>query len=537
VDQLRRLVLLAPVAVAAALFLPGIGERILYIGDEARYALLARNMVETGDWLVPRIGGEVHMEKSPLFIWTIAVLSLGRRDVTELTAVLPAALSGIGGVGATLLLGRRLFGPRAGLLAAFVLATTWGYFWHARLALADMMVTFFIVGGAVGFWAAAGSGEGRRLPMAVCWACLGLGFSAKGPAGLMPVLPFAAFLISEDGWRGLRKLRPLMGVAIVALISAPWALAFALQGEESYVKRVLLEDYLGPRLRPWDRFSELFFVFGPIGVGFLPWTPFLPAAVRNGWWRAEDAEVRRKFRFLAFWVLAYAVVITLMPHKRDRYLLPVHPALALMVGWLWDRWAARPVAGALRVHGWVWGGLVAAMAVAVLLPLRVRPELAVLIPPTLLQKLLLVGLLLAAAVVAVVAARSGRPLAMFAALCVPMVLVLAYETKVFVPAHNRMYDVKSFSRRVAARLGPEAQLVTYRWGPLSLQFYTRRTVQRVQDPAELERLLSAERPLYVVADERAWRTLPEATGRLWSFSDRATLGGRQVLVGSPVERP
>jgi len=198
---------LAPLTLAAMLFLPGIGERILYSGDEARYALLARNMVETGDWLVPRIGREVHLEKSPLFIWSIAALSLGHREVTELTAVLPAALSGIAGVGATLLLGRRMFDGRTGLLAALILATTWGYFWHARLALADMMVTFFIVVSLVAFWAGAADGASRRLPMALFWLCLGLGYSAKGPAGLMPLLPCAVFLVMEHGWRGLGRLR------------------------------------------------------------------------------------------------------------------------------------------------------------------------------------------------------------------------------------------------------------------------------------------------------------------------------------------
>src|SRR5262245_42399935 len=150
-DRRWRLAFLVPLVVAAALYLPGIGQRILYIGDEARYAVLARTMVETGDWLVPRIGAEVHLEKSPLFIWTIAALSLPARKVTELTAVLPAALSGIAGVGATLVLGRRLFGARAGLLSACVLVTTWGYFWYSRMALADMMVTFFSIGAAAAF--------------------------------------------------------------------------------------------------------------------------------------------------------------------------------------------------------------------------------------------------------------------------------------------------------------------------------------------------------------------------------------------------
>jgi 4-amino-4-deoxy-L-arabinose transferase-like glycosyltransferase len=515
------------------MFLPSIGQRIIYIGDEARYALLARNMLVTGDWLVPRLDGEVHMEKSPLFMWAIAALSLPGGHVTELTATLPAALSGIAGVGATLLLGRRLFGSRAGLLAAFVLATTWGYYWHARLVLADMMVTCFVVAGAIGFWAGAGRGPSRRWPLALFWACIGLGFSAKGPVGLMPIIPFAAFLVVEHGWRGLRTLRPLMGAAIVALISAPWALAFALQGEESYVRSVLVEDFLGPRLRLWDRPSEVFFALGPIGVGFLPWTPFLPAAVRNGWGRAEHADVGRAFRFLGYWALAYIIVITLMPHKRDRYLLPVHPALALMVGWLWDRWATRAAPGALRDHAWVWGSLVAAMGIAVLLPLHPRPELAVLIPPALGQRLLLSGLLLAAGGVAVAAARAGRPLAVFATVCASTALVLAYETQVFVAGHNLAFDVKALSRRLVSQVGPRDQLVTYQFGELALEFYTGRTIREVGSARDLEAFLSTGRPLYVVVSERSWRGLRDATGREWTVVDRADLGGRLMLVVTP----
>ena len=536
IDQHWRLIVLAPMALAAMLFLPGIGERILYGGDEARYALLARNMVETGDWLVPRIGREVHLEKSPLFIWSIAALSLGRREVTELTAVLPSALSGIAGVGATLLLGRKMFDTLTGLLAALTLATTWGYFWHARLALADMMVTFFIVAGLIGFWAGAGSGAARRGPLALFWLCLGLGYSAKGPAGLMPIVPCAVFLIVEHGWHGLGRLRPLMGVALVALVSAPWVLAFALQSEESYVTSVLIGDYLGPRLKLWNRFSELFFIVGPIGIGFLPWTLFLPAAVRGGWWSAEDEDVRRRFRFLLIWVLVYAIVITVMPHKRERYLLPTYPVLAVMIGWLWSQWATRPAAGALRAHAWAWGALAAVMAIVVLLPLRVRLEQAVLIPATVGGKLWLVGLLLAGAVVMVAAARAGRPLTAYVAVCTPMALILAYETRIFVPAFNRAFDVKSFARRLEARLAPDARLVTLGVGALSIEFYSHRSARAVRSPADVEQLLEASGPVHLVAEERSWRAVTEATGRPWQVWDQTTFAGKAVVVASPGER-
>jgi 4-amino-4-deoxy-L-arabinose transferase-like glycosyltransferase len=89
--------LLLPMLVAAALYLPGIGRRLIYAGDEARYAILARTMLETGDWLVPRLSGEVRMAKNPLFIWSIRVPA--RRQGDRVDRLLPAALCGIAGVG------------------------------------------------------------------------------------------------------------------------------------------------------------------------------------------------------------------------------------------------------------------------------------------------------------------------------------------------------------------------------------------------------------------------------------------------------
>lgn len=537
IDQRWRLAFLAPLIVAAALYLPGIGQRILYIGDEARYALLARNMVVTGDWLVPRLGDEVHMEKSPLFIWAIAALSLGGRQVTELTAVLPSALSGIGGVAATFVLARRLFGPRAGLLSAFVLVATWGYFWHARMALADMMVTAFAVAAAAMFATVVATGRSERWPTAACWAFLGLGLAAKGPVALLPLIPFGVFLVWEHGWRGLRTLRPLMGVAIVALISAPWALGFALGSGESYVQSVIMADYVGPRLRAWNSAAEVFFAAGPIGVGFLPWTPFLPFALLSGWWRTPHAATRRRFRFLLLWVAAYVVVITLLPHKRERYLLATYPMLAVMVGWLWDRWAAGALPESLRRHAWIWGAVATIMAVLVLSPFRARAEVMTLLPSSHSGRLLLVGLLLATAVLAVLAARRGRALATFAAVCVPMVLVLAYETRVYVTQHNRLFDIKSLARRIAARAASGDQLAAYRYQHLALQFYADRPVQRVTTPEQLQRLAADGRAVYVVADERSWPPPVDGANREWSVVDRARIAGRGFVVGATVARP
>ena len=530
--------LILPPLVAAALYLPGIGRRILYQGDEARYAILARTMLETGDWLVPRIGGEVHMEKTPLFIWGIAALSLPGGKVTELTAVLPAALSGIAGVGMTMILADRLFGLRAALLAGFVLATTWGYFWLARMALADMMVSLCVVASAAAFWAAvADEGASRRLPMGLFWVCVAVGLACKGPAGLMPLVCFGAFLIAEEGWSGLRKLRPLIGLVIVAAISMSWVIGFALQREASYVRTVLVEDFLSPNTPTWRHVRDVTFAIGPITIGSLPWTPLLPVAVWNGWWRAgTDRGLRRKFRFLLFWVLGYVVVMTALPQHRVRYLLPIFPALAVILGWQWDRWATRAQPVLLRGHGWAWAMLVAAMAGALLLPLRLGPELAVFIPVIPAQRFAIAGLLLVGAVLVVVAARAGSVLAMFAAVCTSMGFVLLAETQIAVAGYNRAFDIKSLSQRLAVRVGAQGELFTYRYHPLPIQFYSGHPVTRVGNPVSLATRAATGGTFYVVAEDFAWHDLVARTTQAWTVVDGADINGIRVLVGT-LRRP
>jgi len=522
--------LLVPVLVAAALFLPAIGRRTIYVSDEARYALLARNMIEHGHWLVPHIDGEVHLEKPPLYMWTIAVLSLIPGDVNEWTAALPAAVSGIAGVGMTFVLGRRLFGPLGAFLAALALATTSGYFWLARAVLADMTMTFFIVCSVWAFWSAIESPGSDVRPMIVCYVCLGLALSSKGPAGLLPVVVFAAFLITEDGWRGVRRLRLPMGAAIVALIASPWAAAFALQRETNYLQTVLRDDYMGPHVAMWGRVGEVFFAAGPLGLKFLPWSLFVPAALWYGC-RDADAATRRAFRFLLCWALVYVVLITITSHRRERYLLPVYPALALMVGGLWQRWMRSPDRRALRIHGWLWSATAAVAAIVLVSPLPLRTEEAVLLPASLGLKIVVAAGILASGAVGLWAASAGRTRVAFAIIALTTASMLTYEAWTVGRRYTAHYDVKGFARRVADHVGPADDLLAFESGRLSYDFYLRRPVKGIRDASELAASVTSGRPVYVIADERAWRNL-DARGFRLHVLERTELAGRAVMLAN-----
>jgi hypothetical protein len=108
---------------------------------------------------------------------------------------------------------------------------------------------------------------------------------------------------------------------------------------------------------------------------------------------------------------------------------------------------------------------------------------------------------------------------------------------VAVAGHNRAFDIRSLSERLAARAGPQDELVTYRYHPLPIQFYSGRAITRVGDPADLMARVAAGRRFYVVAEDFAWRDLVARTTQAWTVVDGADLNGIRVLVGTPAARP
>src|SRR5262249_48013417 len=172
--------LLLASAVVSALPL---GRRPLGNQDEARYSLLARQAVEQGRWVLPRVRDEVYLNKPPLYFWTVALLALPFGAVTDATAPLASVLSAVMGLLAIFLVGRRLWGEHTGLAAAVVLATSPFYFFMAHQVFTDMMLTAWMTW-ALYFYLVSLDGQGRGA-LAAFYLCAAGGFAAKGPAALM----------------------------------------------------------------------------------------------------------------------------------------------------------------------------------------------------------------------------------------------------------------------------------------------------------------------------------------------------------------
>src|SRR5262245_13217091 len=202
----RRQILWIVVA-AGLLVATDLGARTFATNDEARFALLAQDVLSRGDWLHPRLNGQPYYNKPPLQAWLITVVSWPAGHVTQFTAVVPSALAAVAAALAVWGLGRNLFGTDAARAAALTLTTMQGVFLHARLPLPDMLLTA-VVTAALWAYVRMLRGIGSRWTIfwrwTVFYGLVGVAFWAKGPVGFLPLgvaLADSVRRASTDWWR------------------------------------------------------------------------------------------------------------------------------------------------------------------------------------------------------------------------------------------------------------------------------------------------------------------------------------------------
>ncbi len=310
----------------AGLVLPPVGHRLILTSHEARFALLARDMRERRVWFDARLRGQPYRNKPPLHPWTIAAAAWWTGRVSEGAARLPSALATVGAALGTYTLAEELFGGRAGLWAALVLATTYGVFGHSQMVLPDPLMVAFGLGAGAAFWRRV-AGTGGRAALVGFWAMSGLAVFAKGPAGLLPLVVAGLWLWWERGLAGLRMLVSVWGLLVFTALTLIWMVPFVALGTRQFASQVIGRDWVfyylgGPRPRAVAE------QLGALVVGFLPWTLVLPLAVRHLARQWSHPAVR----FVAFWVGVQALLILVSTNQHVRYLLPLYPGLALAVG-------------------------------------------------------------------------------------------------------------------------------------------------------------------------------------------------------------
>jgi 4-amino-4-deoxy-L-arabinose transferase-like glycosyltransferase len=319
---------------AALTFFAGLGRGAITDSDEAFYAESAREMVVSGDWLTPYYNYEQRWQKPVLYYWLTAATYLVTGP-TEFGARLWAAMAGLGLVLITAAAGRRWYDESTGLLAGAIVATNFGYFTMARMALPDLPLTFCIT---LAIWAAMVSTlESERSPrnfVLLAAVGLGLGFLMKGPVGVViPLIVILPVLVLERRSIALTPIDIVLGFVVFIAVALPWYLAMWWTHGNAYLQSFFVGDNF--ERFATDRFNDprpWWFYLPVVAGGLLPWTPLALT-----WLGPITGLLRRRREVhtidlrLMMWAALPLIFYTLSVGKQPRYVLPVLPPLALLL--------------------------------------------------------------------------------------------------------------------------------------------------------------------------------------------------------------
>ncbi len=307
-------------------FFSGLGNGKLWDQDETTYAQVAREMIQTGDWVVPRYDGELLAHKPPLSYWAMI---LGSRlfGMNELGMRFFSAVSGLACVLVVFVFGRRMFDPQTGFLAGLILLSSLFFPIVCRSALMDAHLTLFVTCALWGFWEALRNPPGSLLWILFCGVTTGLAVLVKGPLGLLLVGSAGFFtLLVTRRFRQLPKLHPVAGLSIFLFVASLWYVVITWKTGWGFLHDFILRENLDKVFKPTlGHGGPIWYYFPVLLLALLPWSLFLPTALKSLWKRSWEEK-----GFLLSWAVIPFIFFSMLGTKLPHYILPVFPALALI---------------------------------------------------------------------------------------------------------------------------------------------------------------------------------------------------------------
>jgi len=355
----------------AALYFLNLGQWDLWNPDEPRYAQVAREMVQGGDWILMHSNGKIYADKPPLFFWVIALSSHLWQGFSSFSVRFPSAFFGTLTVLLTFFLGKTLFSSRTGFFSGLILATSVQFAYLSTRANMDTTLTFFTTASLLCFfqWYRLGPDRPKKVKQAEVevkveekakmtnlfiygfYIGMALATLTKGPVGfILPLLVSLVYLALQKDWEGIKRMRLLTGMLLFASLVFAWYLPALLKGGRHYLDVTIFQHTLDRYSKGLHHLKSFYYYFYIFPLVFLPWTFFLPGAIRYAVGK-EMMKERKRFLLLLVWVVVILLFFSLSKGKRHIYLLPFLPSVSLMVGKLWDAFTTQPIHH-LR-HEWI----------------------------------------------------------------------------------------------------------------------------------------------------------------------------------------
>jgi 4-amino-4-deoxy-L-arabinose transferase-like glycosyltransferase len=509
---------------AAASYLFRLGAMDFVDTLEVRRVMIARNTLERGEWLIPHLKNTPQLTKPPLVYWAMALVGKIGGAVNETTARIPSVLAGLAGIFLVFLIGKMLFNPTTGLLAAMMLATSSLYYSESRFAELDSPLVAFSLLAIWAYWKAnaAHRSKHRLVYFLLFFAAMGLAFMSKGPLGIIvPLGPVVITLLLARDFKRLKTIPWFFGIVALLCVIVPWVAVAKLRGFP------IFETF---REEMSARFSETFrhqkpfkYYTGKFDSLAFPWSFLLvpmigfgisavirnrtniPSFMKRIW--ADLTAHNARLLYLLAWFLGITLLLSVMPVKRDYYFLPVVPAWALLAASFAASMAKKinqPLHAASR-----WLAVSAALLVGILFfylaatrAINPRDFSGNHFPDLHLLLIILGATSLCIAAVSLV--KRSNTITLCACLAMGVLVGQFYFTARYTPLLNAQDSPKKFCQYLLNTY-PSAQFIAYQEDNFAIQYYLNKDVPKTDDLAQIREFLAGGRNRLAITTSKVWQ--------------------------------
>lgn len=338
---IRTLPVLALLGLVFIMFFFQLGSYPLFDLDEPRYAEAAREMLEGGDWITPHFNYALRFDKPVFFYWLVA-WAYQWFGISEFSARFFSAVTATLTVFSVYVFGQYWVSRRYGWFSALILSSSIVFAGIARMSITDMTLTCLMTATSLSLFMAAH----RDLK----WWLLagffsGLAVLTKGPVGL--VVPGAVFLlytlVIQDFKRCLLNRWLLLSLLVCMAVALPWYVLAYQENHQAFIDALLLHNVARYSDVVSGHKQPVYFYVWVLLAGFLPWTLYLPAAFKNliaGLRKHKEMLQNQNLHYFvplyaSIWAAFTFIFFTVSNTKLLTYILPLLPALALLMGSLW----------------------------------------------------------------------------------------------------------------------------------------------------------------------------------------------------------
>ena len=321
-----------------SLFLYLAGNQLLPVTDtaESNYALTAKEMVLSGDWLSPQIYGHYWYDKPIFYYWELAI-SFALFGFNEMAARLPSAILGTLSLLFTYWFARRIYGEKVGWLAALILGTS-VEFWLLSKAIITDATLFLFMSGAIAFFY-LGYSEDRKYYF-LCYLFAALATLTKGPIGiLLPGLAALLFLAYNKDLSEMKRVHLFSGLSLFFLLCGLWyGPMYYLHGFDFILNFLGVHNFLRATVAEHASHNTWYFYLIVYLVGFAPWSFTVPYSLYRKW-KEKSLDLRSASGATQLLTIYAAVVIIffqLIATKYTTYTFPALFSLSILTALLYE---------------------------------------------------------------------------------------------------------------------------------------------------------------------------------------------------------